>query len=328
MKELVDAFPQQLREALEISRKSTLTAFPGNIRNVVISGLGGSGIGGSIIAELTKKESPVPVYVNKDYTCPSFAGKETLFIACSYSGNTEETLATLAQAETKGVKVVVVTSGGKLAQIANEKGYDSILIPADRPPRASLGYSLGQLFYIFHHYGLISSDYQREWVNAADRLEREKENIYAEAHALADKIIGTFPIIYSESGFEGLAVRICQQLNENSKMLCSNRVIPEMNHNELVGWREKQDHISVIILKTELEYYRNAARMEFVKEVVSQYTDTVFYLQANGDTPLEKVLYYIQLTDITSCILADRRGYDPSEINVINRLKGSLSELA
>lgn len=328
MKELVEAFPQQLREALEIGRTSQLTPFPGNLHNVIISGLGGSGIGGSIIAELSKSQSPVPVYVNKDYSCPAFANRNTLFIACSYSGNTEETLATLAEAESKGVKVVAVTSGGKLAEVAREKGYDLILIPANRPPRASLGYSLGQLFHIFHFHKLISSDFQIEWTRAADMLDRDKNTIYQAAEDLTNRLIRTFPIIYSESGFEGLAVRICQQLSENSKMLCSNRVIPEMNHNELVGWRERQDNVSVVIIKTGLEYYRNAARMEFVKEVVSQYTDNVFYLEAKGDTALEKTLYLIQLTDITSCMLAERRGYDPSEINVINRLKGSLNELA
>lgn len=328
MKELVESFPQQLREALEISRKATLTPFPGKLSNVIISGLGGSGIGGSIIAELTKKESPVPVYVNKDYSCPAFANHETLFIACSYSGNTEETIATLTGAEAKGVKVVVITSGGILAQTAQQKGYDLILIPANMPPRACLGYSLGQLFHIFHRYGLISSDYQIQWARTADLLEREKGNLHEEAHTFADQIINTFPILYSESGYEGLAVRICQQLNENSKMLCSNRVIPEMNHNELVGWREKQENISVVFIKTGEEYYRNAARIEFVKEVVSEYTDKVFELVAKGESALEKTLYLINLTDITSCILAERRGYDPSEINVINRLKKSLTELA
>lgn len=328
MKELVEAFPNQLREAVEISKNSILKPFPGKIEHVIISGLGGSGIGGSIIAELTKAECPVPVYVNKDYTCPGFVNASTLFIACSYSGNTEETLACLQQAEPKAGKIVIITSGGKLAEIANEKGYDLILIPANRPPRASLGYSLGQLFFTFYSLGLISSSYQLQWEHAANLIERERNTIYAEAEELTNRIINSFPIIYSESGYEGLAVRICQQFSENSKMLCSNRVIPEMNHNELVGWRERQDKVSVILIRTGLEYYRNAARMEFLREVVSQYTDKVFYLDAKGETPLEKTLYLIQLTDFTSCMLAERRGYDPSEINVINKLKQSLNELA
>lgn len=327
MKELIEAFPRQLREALEISRTATLSPFPGKLGQVIISGLGGSGIGGSIIAELTKKECPVPVYVNKDYTCPAFAGAETLFIACSYSGNTEETLATLAEAETKGVKPVVVTSGGRLADIAREKGYDLILIPGGRPPRASLGYSLGQLFHIFRYHKLISDEYRLHWERAANRIESERDLIYKGAEELTDAIIGKFPILYSESGFEGLAVRICQQFSENSKMLCSNRVIPEMNHNELVGWREKHPGVAVVMIRTGLEYYRNAMRMDYVKEVVSQYTD-IYTLEGQGDTALEKVLYLIQLTDMASCMLAERRGFDPSEINVINTLKGSLNELA
>lgn len=327
MKELVESFPQQLREALEISRTATLTPFVGQLRQVIISGLGGSGIGGSIIAELSKKESPVPVYVNKDYTCPAFANAETLFIACSYSGNTEETLSTLAEAETKGVKVVAITSGGKLAELAREKGYDLILIPGGRPPRASLGYSLGQLFHIFQYHKLISDEYRLQWNRAANRIESERNLIHQGAQELTDAVLGKFPILYSESGFEGLAVRICQQFSENAKMLCSNRVIPEMNHNELVGWREKHPELAVILIRTGQEYYRNAMRMDYVKEVVSQYTD-VYTLEGQGDSALEKILYLIQLTDVASCLLAERRGFDASEINVINTLKSSLSELA
>lgn len=328
MKELVDSFPQQLREALEISRAATLSPFPGKLSQVIISGLGGSGIGGSIIAELCKNECPVPVYVNKDYNCPAFANGETLFIACSYSGNTEETLSALAQAEAKGVKVVAITSGGKLADIAREKGYDHILIPGGRPPRACLGYSLGQLFHIFYRYNLISDEYRIRWTHAIHLLEREKEQINRGAGELANALFGTFPIIYAESGYEGLSVRICQQLNENSKMLCSNRVVPEMNHNELVGWRERHPEISVVLIRSGMEYYRNAMRMDFVKNVVSQYTDKVYELDAQGDSALEKTLYLIHLTDITSCILAEKRGFDAAEINIINHLKGSLSELA
>ena len=328
MKELVESFPQQLREALEISRTARLSLFPGGPSRVIVSGLGGSGIGGSIISELVKNECPVPVYVNKDYTCPAFANADTLFIACSYSGNTEETLSALSQAETKGVKVVAVTSGGKLADIAREKGYDLITIPAGMPPRACLGYSLGQLFHIFHHYGLLSDAYRIQWSRSADLLEREKQEVREGAQKLADAVIGTFPIIYSESGYEGLSVRICQQFSENAKMLCSNRVVPEMNHNELVGWRERHDNISVIVIETGLEYYRNATRMAFAKEVISQYTDKLYTLGARGESPLEKVLYLIHLTDIASCILAEKRGYDASEINIINKLKNSLSELA
>lgn len=327
MKELIEAFPRQLREALEISHRAVLTPFPGKLDRVIISGLGGSGIGGTIIAELTKKECPVPVYVNKDYTCPAFANAETLFIACSYSGNTEETLSTLAEAEAKGVKPVIVTSGGRLADIAREKGYDLILIPGGRPPRASLGYSLGQLFHIFHYHKLINDDYRLQWNRAANRIESERDLIQAGAEELTEAVIGKFPILYSESGFEGLAVRICQQFSENAKMVCSNRVIPEMNHNELVGWRENHPDVTVVLIRTGLEYYRNAMRMDYVKEVVSQYA-RIYTLEGRGDSALEKVLYLIQLTDMASCLLAERRGYDPSEINVINTLKGSLSELA
>lgn len=328
MRELVDAFPHELKDALDIANHSMLTPFKGKLEHVVIVGLGGSGIGGSILQEISQSECPVPVTVIKNYFCPAFVSPNTLLIACSYSGNTEETLSVTKKAGLKGAKITVVTSGGKLAEMAREKGYDLIQIPGGRPPRASLGYSLGQLFHIFEFHQLISKDWKNSWANAADLIEKEQSNIKAEAEKAADVIQHTFPILYAESGYDGLATRICQQLSENSKMLCSNRTIPEMNHNELVGWREKQPGISVLFLETGLEYYRNAERIQFVKEVVSHYTDKVHTLFGKGGNALEKTLYLINLTDFISCILAERRGFEAEEIDVINRLKSKLNELA
>jgi glucose/mannose-6-phosphate isomerase len=328
MRELVAAFPHELRDALDIANRSMLTPFLGELDHVVIAGLGGSGIGGSILQEICQSECPVPVTVIKNYFCPAFVSSSTLMIACSYSGNTEETLSVTEKAALKGAKITVVTSGGKLADIAAEKGYDLIQIPGGRPPRASLGYSLGQLFHVFSFHRLIGNDWKRSWTNAADLIENEQEQIKAEAEKAADVLQNSFPILYAESGYDGLATRICQQLSENSKMLCSNRVIPEMNHNELVGWREKQPGVSVLFLETGLEYYRNAERIRFVKEVVSHYTEKVHTLFGKGGNALEKTLYLINLTDYVSCVLAERRGFDASEIEVINRLKARLNELA
>lgn len=328
MKELVAAFPHELRDALNIANRSLLTPFPGKVEHVVIAGLGGSGIGGSILQEIGQSDCRVPVTVIKNYFCPAFVSPNTLLIACSYSGNTEETLSVTEKAELKGAKITVVTSGGKLAGIAQEKGYDLIQIPGGRPPRASLGYSLGQLFHIFAFHQLISHDWKTSWANAADLIEKEQSHIKAEAEKAADVIQNTFPILYAENGYDALATRVCQQLSENSKMLCSNRAIPEMNHNELVGWREKQPGISVLFLETGLEYYRNAERIRFVKEVVTHCTDKVHTLYGKGVNALEKTLYLINLTDYLSCILAERRGFEASEIDVINRLKSRLNELA
>lgn len=328
MRELVDAFPAQLREALEISSRYDFRALSGNIKNVVLSGLGGSGIGASLIAELTKRECPVPVYVNKDYFCPAFVDSQTLFVACSYSGNTEETLASVNEAEKKGARMVAVTSGGKLGKLFREKGYGLIEIPGGMPPRSCIGYSLGQLYHIFSQAGLISGVYKTQWIQAAETLEKEGESIRKEAEVFAEAIYDTFPIFYSESGYESLAVRICQQLSENAKMVCSNRAIPEMNHNELVGWRKKHPYTSVVFIETGFEFSRNAVRMQFTREVVSQYTDKVFTLKSKGAGPLESVLYLIHLTDIASCILAENGGYDPSEIDVIIKLKNILDQLA
>ncbi len=138
MKELIASFTAQLRQAVDIGEAASFKKHTGEIRNVLITGLGGSGIGGSIINQIIEQEIKVPVIVNKDYFLPSFVGPETLVIVSSYSGNTEETLGAMKIAMERGAKIVCVTSGGRVLDIAKEKGYDHIIIPGGMPPRACL----------------------------------------------------------------------------------------------------------------------------------------------------------------------------------------------
>ena len=155
MEKLIDAFPKQLKEALEIGRKATLKAPGGPYTNVVVTGLGGSGIGGRIAAQLMHKEAKCPIEVYNNYYLPGYVDHKSLVIACSYSGNTEETMAAMDQALAKGARIVVITSGGTMLEIAKAKGMDHIVIPGGNPPRTMLAYSLIQQFFVLHHLSLI-----------------------------------------------------------------------------------------------------------------------------------------------------------------------------
>ena len=326
MKTLVENFPGQLREALRIGESAKLTSARKKISNVLICGLGGSGIGGTIASELAAQQAPVPVTVSKGYFIPKFVNENTLVIISSYSGNTEETISSLHLALKRKAKAVCITSGGKIAEIAGKKKLDLMIIPGGKPPRACLGYSLTQLLFILARHKIISGKFKAQLQSAIALIEREKENIISAAQSTAEKIIGKTPIIYTTSCFEGVAVRFRQQLNENAKILCGHHVVPEMNHNELVGWRSGSEKVSVIFLRDADELARNNLRIEYSKKIISQHTPHITEIRSKGKSLLEKIIYFIHLTDRVSVLLAEMKGVDALEVKVIDDLKSELAK--
>lgn len=327
MKDLVEKFPAQLREAIEIGKKVHLSSPTYEIKNVLVSGLGGSGIGGTILAELTAQDTKAPILVNKDYFIPSYVNEHTLFIASSYSGNTEETLSALNLAIKQNSKIVCISSGGKVIELAKEHGFDHIIIPSGMPPRACLGYSLTQLFYVLAGYNLISDSFESQLNKAINLLESDKSDIIDKAEHITEQLHHKLPIIYAPAGYEGVAIRFRQQLNENSKILCWHHVIPEMNHNELVGWKDENHDLAVVILRNDNDFDRIKSRIEINEGVIGNYTPNIIEIFSKGDSNLEKALYLIHLCDWISCLLADKRGVDPVEVKVIDHLKGELAKL-
>jgi glucose/mannose-6-phosphate isomerase len=326
MKELVKNFPSQLNEAISIAKNAALPSAEQEIRNVVIAGLGGSGIGGSIVSELAFSSCPVPVVVTKGYFIPEFTGNTTLVIVSSYSGNTEETVACMKQAFDKKAIVCCITSGGEIAEFAKANKFPFIVIPGGMPPRSCLGYSLTQLVKIMVHYGLLPEEELNAIQKSAQLISKEQKSIVQSARNLAGSILGKTPVIYCTTAYEGVAIRMRQQLNENSKILCWHHVIPEMNHNELVGWAGGNEEIAVLFLHDQHDYERNLYRMELNRQIISKYTPHIFDIIAKGDSLLAKYIYFIHFGDWLSVELASLRGVDAVEVNVINFLKGELSK--
>ncbi|MEI6488989.1 MAG: bifunctional phosphoglucose/phosphomannose isomerase [Bacteroidota bacterium] len=327
MKSLVEKFSSQLVEAIEIGKAAKLTHSNNKITNVLVCGLGGSGIGGSILSELVVANANVPINVTKGYFIPAYVNENTLVIISSYSGNTEETLNCFELAIRKKAKIVSVTSGGKVAELSKSNGLDCIIVPGGMPPRACLGYSLTQLFFILGFNNIISNNYINELEQSIKLLNSEESNIIAEATRIANKILNKIPVIYATTYNEGIAIRFRQQLNENSKVLCWHQIIPEMNHNELVGWTQKNDTLSVLLFLDHDEYSRNMTRVEINKEVIKKYTPHITEVFSKGNSAIEKAIYFIHLGDWVSVILGELRGADLMEINVINHLKSKLSAI-
>jgi len=327
MNDYINDFTNHLREAIEIANNTILTPYDKEIRNILICGLGGSGIGGTIVSDIISPKANIPIAATKDYSIPNFVDEYTLVIANSYSGNTEETLYALEKCQARGAEIAIITSAGKLKKIAEENNYNKIIIPSDQPPRAMFGYAFTELFFMLNHYGIIDADFEADFEKAINLLDLEKSDIQKQAMGLAKKMHKQTPVIYVANGFEGVAIRFRQQINENSKMLCWHHVVPEMNHNELLGWRTNVDNLSVVYFRNKSDYERNQIRMDINKKVISKFTDNITEIWSKGDSLIENSLYHINLGDWVSWYLSEMNNVDAIEIDVINFLKGELAKV-
>jgi glucose/mannose-6-phosphate isomerase len=327
MKTLVEAFPQHLREALAIGRAATFNVPAKKFDNIVISGLGGSGIGGKIVSQLVAEKAGLPILCTNDYVLPGFVGPKTLLIISSYSGDTEETVAALHEGVVKGAEIAIITSGGKIGAYAKENDLNHILIPGGNPPRAMFGYSAVQQFFVLRAYGIIDGSFEKEIEQSIELIEANIGAIRGESKRVADLIVKRIPILYSEAMYEGVAIRWRQQINENSKMLCWHHVFPEMNHNELVGWTGGDNRVAVIILRNEDDHKRSQMRMEICKKLMGEKCDTILEVWSKGSNRIERAMYLIHLGDWLSIDLAEIKNEDAVAIPAIIFLKNELSKI-
>lgn len=326
MDKLIAQFTNQLKEGLEIG-KQVANIKTTKVDHVLTCGLGGSGIGAKIAKLLNRDFLTVPLDGINDYNIPAYVSERTLVIATSYSGNTEETIAAVNACIKQGAQISVIASDGALLEMAIKNNWPHYVLPGGEQPRAMLAYSLVQHFYILKAFNLISYDFESQiskTINTVDEFEKE---IKLEAQLVAKICKGKTPIIYSNPLLEGVAIRFRQQINENSKMLSWHAVIPEMNHNELVGWAGGNSNFAVIKLNNNLEFYRNTKRWDFCKPVIANKTENIIEINAKGDSILEQALYLIHLTDWVTFYLAELNAVDPIEVKVISSLKSKLSGL-
>ena len=330
MKELVEGLVQQLRHGMELGRQVQVKRPATEIRNVVVAGLGGSGIGANLVQAIIAPELKVPFMVSKAYDLPAFIDEHTLFIASSFSGNTEETLTSLKEAFARKCTVIAITSGGSLLEQAQQHHLDHALIPGEsKSPRACLGYNFIQLLYVLKGAGLISCAFEAELEAGIALLEQQYEAIQQTAASLARKMDGRLPILYADSRFEAVAVRAQQQINENGKQLCHVNVFPEMNHNELVGWvhpEEVYQRTAVVLFRSSFNHPRVNVRMDICKPIFEEKAADVMELEAQGNSFLEQALYLIYVFDWVSIYLAEQNGIDPKPVKVIDYLKNELAK--
>ena len=328
MEKLIAQFPKHVSDAINIARSISIKEGIANkkFQQVVICGMGGSGIGGKLIQQWFAREAKIPVVLAQDYTIPAFVNNDTLVIVSSYSGNTEETISALNAAIKCGAIIIGVTSGGELMKICQAKNYPLVEIPGGNPPRSMLAFSTIQLVGILAKLGIIHADALDKIDPVKQLLTQELVKLKDEAKEIATLIFNKQVVIYASSEHEATALRFRQQLNENSKQLALHNILPEMNHNELVGWAAGTEDHAVLFIGSELMDSRNKKRMQLTEEIIRKKTPHVKWVNPKGNTLLLETFYLIHLLDWTSLYMAQMNQADPVEVKVIDYLKEALSK--
>lgn len=329
-KKSIEGFTRQLGDALKIGQSLDLVRPGSDIRNIVIAGMGGSGISANLVESLTWGRIPIPITVCKSYTIPQFVSPHTLFIASSYSGNTEETIAALNKALLKRAHCIVIASGGKILEIAREYNLFYIQLPLGwSSPRAMLGYNMISLLSLLYHTNLIGAAFIKETENAMEYLDRSEKAIQTEAEIIARKLRGKLPVIYCDQRLHAMAVRFQQQLNENAKQFAHVNTFPEMNHNELTGWNFPENllpMLQVIYLYSDHDHERVEKRMDICRDVFEKKSNSIIDIVGEGASLLEQYYYLIHLTDWISFYLAKENGVEPDPIAIVDYLKAELDK--
>lgn len=335
---LIESFPEQCQDAKRIGYEFEL---PRDVKavykNIVCIGLGGSAIGADLVRSYVTSDINIPFFVNRNYKLPNFANEETLVIATSYSGNTEEVLSAYRDALDRSCQVIAITSGGKLSRIAKDDGVAVMTIPAGLPPRAALGYSFFPLLILLSRIGIIKD--QAFFIDDAIRNLRKlkdsrlgfriksKDN---PAKKIAGAVYSKFPVIYAgQDRIDSVVARWRGQLAENSKTLSSGNLFPEMTHNEIVGWDNPAALIKnsvVIMLKDACDHPRISKRMDIVRRILKKDGIGVIEVKSAGKEPLSRIFSLVYIADYVSLYLAILNKVDPSPVDMIAYMKKELSK--
>jgi glucose/mannose-6-phosphate isomerase len=302
---------------------------------IIIVGMGGSAMGGDMLAAVLSLEAKIPIITVRDYTIPSHANSKTLVFACSYSGNTEETLSAVDFALDRKCKIIGITSGGKLEKLCNQHGLPLFSLPTGLPPRAAIIYLFFPLAVILEKLKIVNIDVEISelvdtLIELRDSLAPEVPSDENPAKILAKNLSNSIPVIYGHSYLNAIATRWKTQLNENAKMLAHAGMFPEMNHNEIVGWSEAPEDMTklfkVILLRSADEHPQVSKRIELTKNTLVEKAGNVFEVDAMGNSKLTRMLSTMYLGDYISVYLALLRQLDPTPVTVIEELKEKLAE--
>jgi glucose/mannose-6-phosphate isomerase len=327
-------YPCQIRTGIDIGNTVNLSTIDtAAIRNMLICGMGGSAIGGDILRVFAASKSRIPILVNRDYGLPAWVGPDTLLVVMSYSGGTEESLSAYDEAGARGAARVIVTSGGELLERAERDNVPAAIVPGGLAPRCALGYLFFPLLMIAARCDVFDlgqstlrtllADVETATKNFADYTSGDNPAV-----TMAEALHGTIPVIYGGQSFlEAVLTRWRCQIEENAKVLAYSNVLPEMNHNEIVGWErlpELLKRISVIALHDLADPAPLRKRLAITLDIIRPLAANIIEVHAREENELSRVFGLILLGDWVSFYLAVGSGVDPFPIRNINHLKNAL----
>ena len=329
-------FPDNLSEANRLGENIKLEQDYNSINSIVVAGMGGSAIGGDVVSVLEKECIDVPFLVCRGYSVPNWVNKNTLVICSSYSGNTEETLAALDDSMVKGAQVCGITTGGSLAKKLETENKDVVIIPSGLQPRAAIAFSFVPMIKLLQKIGILDTKIDSWLPNVIESISNNRELHCLDSKEnpifeLADQIHNKIPIIYSDnSSMNVAALRLKGQICENSKMLCYHNDLPELNHNEIVGWENNSilfDHLFLIWLSDEADNERVKHRMDITQTILKEKKVDQYVIKMTGNFFQDRFLNMIHYGDWLSYWCAIAHNTDPSPVSNIDRLKKELSKI-
>jgi len=327
-------FPENLSDALELGNNIKLNQGYGEINSVVIAGMGGSAIGGDVVSILEKDNINIPFTVSRGYSIPNWVNENTLVICSSYSGNTEETLSVLDEALNKNAIICGVTTGGILADTLKKNDKDIVIIPGGLQPRAALAFSFVPITKLLQKIGILDTKIDL-WLPTVIKSLSDNREINSldtsqnPIFELADQIHNKIPILYSDNSSMSIAaLRLKGQICENSKMLCYHNDLPELNHNEIVGWENNSnlfDHLFILWLNDSSDNKRVKLRQDITQTILNEKKVDQFVIEMDGNLFQDRFLNMINYGDWLSYWCAIAHETDPSPVMNIARLKKELA---
>jgi glucose/mannose-6-phosphate isomerase len=323
----------QTRTGYEIGKETSPLPDALGVTSIVVCGMGGSGIAGDVLHALYRERLGVPLAVVKEPLLPGFCGRETLVVCSSYSGKTSETLECYEQAAERGCRVIAVTSGGELERRARERGAAVVSVPGDAPaPRAAFGYLVFAPLGALEAMGVVPSVAEEmvETVRVLAELSGElhRDGPDNAAARLARELEGKVPVLWGAQGVGSVAAtRWKTELNENAKVPAFSSSLPELDHNEIVGWSaDAGRRFALIALRHAGEHPDVTARFPLSVEIAGSSGLSTHEVRGRGESAMAQLLSLVMMGSATSVYLAFLRGVDPTPIEPIERLKRALSD--
>jgi len=315
MKKSIENFNKQFRQGLQSADKIEIAEKP---KGVCVCGMGGSALPGNML-DLYLRERNFPLLLQRDYNLPCEVKENWLVICISYSGNTEETLSCLDEALNQGIKTVLISSNGKLAEIAKKKNIPIAIIPKGIQPRIALGYQFSALAKIIEKAGLIEDTTE---ILKLEEIKASQEK----AQEIAKKLENKIPVIYASNNLKAVARIFKIAFNENSKTPAFWNYFPELNHNEMVGFQKKQDQFYLLILKDQDDSKRIKQRMELTKKLLEKQGVRGEIIELKGESLLKRAFSGILLSYWISFYLALLYNIDPEPVALVEEFKKLLKE--